>query len=260
MKAAELVKAGDLSAARAALVESVKGAPSDLARRFELGELLLVQGEWERADTHFDLISTQDPSWGAVVALIRQLIRAEIARREVFQQGRTPEIVGEATEEIALALRVLVEHRAGSEAAVALRSEGDESHAPLGGTLNERPFVGLRDLDDRTADVLEVLTSTGKYYWIPWRMVRSIALQPPKRLRDLVWRAAEVDVTDGPSGVVYIPAIYAPISEGAEDDHRLGRKTDWAEDRGLTCGIGLRCLLVGDDVVPLDEIETLEVS
>ncbi len=128
------------------------------------------------------------------------------------------------------------------------------------GRLNDVPFEGVRDLDDRVADALEVLTSTGKYYWIPWTRVSSLTLPPPERLRDLIWRKAELEVSEGPSGVVYIPATYLAQPGEATALQRLGRETDWVEQGGLTRGLGQRCLLVGEDIVPLSDIQTLVVE
>jgi type VI secretion system protein ImpE len=117
------------------------------------------------------------------------------------------------------------------------------------------------DGDDRIADVLEILTSTGKYVWASYDQIGALELQPIEHPRDRIWRPAELDLTDGPTGVVYLPMIYPPAA-GAPmtDSHRLGRETDWVEAGGLSCGVGLKCLLIGDELVALGEIETLSVD
>lgn len=258
-KSAELIKAGDLAGARAELVAQVKARPTDAALRFEFAELLLVLGEWDRADNQFDLVSTQDVSYGMLVALIRQLIRGELARAEVFTAGRTPELIGDATEEVEAALKLLLELREGGDAG-AVREAADAAAPSLSGTVDGKAFAGIRDLDDRTADVLEVLTSTGKYYWIPWSRIRSLELKAPERLRDLVWRAADLDVADGPEGVVYIPATYVAQAEEQTGASRLGQETRWVEEGGIVRGVGLRCLLAGEDEVALSEFTTLALD
>lgn len=259
-QAADFIKAGRLDEARALLLAGVKARPTDVAQRFELAELMLLQGDWEKADTQFDLVSTQDPSFGVLVALIRQLIRAEIARREVFADGRTPELLGDATPEIEASLRILLALRNGEEAGPIREAADDLQTPPLVGDLNGDRFEGLRDLDDRVAGVLELLTSTGKYYWVPWERVRSMELRAPERLRDLVWREAEVDVVDGPNGVVYIPCNY--VAAGAEEtpETRLGRETVWVEDHGVVRGVGQRCLLVGEEMTALSDFTELLVA
>ncbi|WP_309644014.1 type VI secretion system accessory protein TagJ [Phenylobacterium sp.] len=257
--AIEFLNSDDLGAARAMLQDRVKAKPSHVGHRFELAELLLVLGEWERADNQFDLIATQDLAYGLRVALIRQLIRGELARREVFAEGRTPDLIGDATAEVEAALKVLLELRTEGDPA-AVREAADLAATPLVGTIDGRPFVGVRDLDDRTAGVLEVLTSTGKYFWIPWASVRSLELKAPEHLRDLIWRPAELDVVDGPDGVVYIPTTYVAPEADKSAAHRLGRQTDWIDERGVVRGVGLRCLLVGDDVVSLAEFSDLSLE
>ena len=235
-----------LEDALASLQAEVKADPANSGLRFKFAETLLLTGAYERADTHLDLVSTQDPSLGLRVALIRQLIRAQLWRSEVFTQGRAPEVIGDVTPEVSIALKILMNQHDGSEAA-RLRTEADAAAVEIKGLMDDRPFSGLRDLDDRTADILEVLTSTGKYFWIPLRQIRSLDLQEPNHVRELVWRPATLDVADGPEGLVYIPSIYPPAGRPLDDDHRLGRKTpppppppppDWFDVNGLTVGVG----------------------
>ena len=107
----------------------------------------------------------------------------------------------------------------------------------------------MRDLDDRTADVLELLTPTGKYVWAPWSQVVSLTLRPLERPRERVWRPAELELRGAPSGVVYLPMIYPAPAEAMTDALRLGRETEWVDRAGLTCGLGQRCLLVGEEML-----------
>lgn len=254
--AGDLIQSGDLAAARAAALDAVKRAPADPAARLQLAEALILLGEWERVDTHLDLASTQDPSYGTTVALIRQLVRASAQREAVFTAGATPELVTEPTPAVEAALRILVAGREGGDAS-ALREAADEAAPDLSGVCDGQPFDALRDLDDRTAEVLEVLTPTGKYVWAPWSQVTSLQLKPVERTRDRIWRPAELDLKDGPSGVVYLPMIYPARPEAMTDPLRLGRETAWVEEGGLTCGLGQRCLLVGEEMVVFSSLGEL---
>lgn len=251
--AGEALKSGDLQGARAALVEGVKRAPADVGLRFRLAETLIACGDWERADGHLDLVMSQDTSWGPMVLVLRQLVRAAKHRDEVFEQGRAPDLVTPSTPEVERSLRILMETRTGADAA-ALRQAADEEGPAVTLEQDGRPVSPVRDLDDRTADVLEILTSTGKYVWAPWSAVVSLQLREAERPRDLVWRPAELELRDGPTGVVYLPMIYHAPREALTDAYRLGRETDWVERGGLTCGLGQRCLLLGDDVTPFSEV------
>ena len=257
--ASDLIRSGDLAAARAALLDSVKRAPADAAARLALAEVLILQGEWERADTHLDLASTQDPSYGTLVALLRQLLRAATQRDAVFASAATPDLVTDPTPAVEAALRILLAGREGEDAAD-LRQAADEAAPELAGTYDGVAFTTLRDLDDRTADVLEVLTPTGKYVWVPWTAVTSLQLRRVERPRDRIWRPAEIDVRDGPSGVVYLPMIYPARAEAMSDALRLGRETVWVEAGGLTCGLGQRCLLIGEEMVALSSLTELTLD
>ena len=53
---------------------------------------------------------------------------------------------------------------------------------------------------------------------------------------------------------------YAAPAAELTDPLRLARETDWTERAGLTCGLGQRCLLVGDDLVPFSSVGELSVT
>ena len=50
----------------------------------------------------------------------------------------------------------------------------EEQRVKLTGACDEQPFDDLRDVDELTSSFFEVLTSTGKYYWIPLERVESV--------------------------------------------------------------------------------------
>lgn len=255
--AAACRREGDLQGAIDALTQSVKARPADTALRMLLAEHLMLNGDLERADRLFDLAGTQDPSWIPMAALGRQLVRAEQARQDFYRTGGLPELLAEPTPAVETALKAVVMAREGAAAeALALLESGPEPDV-VRGTYNGAPFDGVCDLDPLTAPVLEVLANNGRFFWIPWSRVREIVLKPIERVRDIGWRPAEVEIIDGPTGVVYLPAIY-PFSATAEA--RLGRMTDWVETDGLSRGAGQRCLLVGDEEIGLHDLQTLSLQ
>jgi type VI secretion system protein ImpE len=261
--ASEHFQAGRLQEAIDAALGEVKKNPSDIDRRGLLAELLCFAGDWERADKQIDTIGHQDPQAIVGLSLIRQLIRAETSRQECFTQGRPPELLGEAPPALRHALEALAAERAGdAAAAAALLAEAEKLRIAVAGRSGEQAFADFRDLDDVTAGVFEVLTSTGKYFWIPIERVQSIEFHPPKRPRDLLWRQCEMSVEDGPHGDVYLPALYAPpAGEPLEDQLRLGRGTDWTGGDGAPMrGRGQRMFLVGDEAVPIMQLESLEFT
>lgn len=251
--AGALFRAGKLAAAIAAAGSAVRGNPGDLSNRILLAELLLFDANIERADVILDTASKTDPSAAVVIAEFRQLLRAETARRQYSREGRVPGFLGEPTKAMRAALAARVALRAGElEAAAQHVAEAEDLRPRVPGILcdanGEAAFDDFRDLDDLCAGFFEVLTTTGKYYWVPTERVASIEFHPPRRPRDLAWRRATMSVNAGPDGEVYLPAIYDSGMPDLLDQHRLGNATDWIGDEGgLVRGIGQRVFLAGDD-------------
>jgi type VI secretion system protein ImpE len=256
--AAELLRDGKLAEALTAAQNTVRKAPTDLGARILLAELLVFSGNLERADVLLDAASTIDPSTAVVVAEFRQLIRADMARRQLFRDGRVPELLSDPTEVQRLQLAALVALRANDPAEAAKNAAEAEAARPrVPGFHNDAPFDDLRDADDLLAGTWEVLTTTGKYFWIPAERVLSAEFHPPKRPRDLIWRRCSMSVAQGPDGEVYIPVIYAG-SDASSDLLKLGRETDWTDsDAGPVRGVGQRVLLCGDEDVAIMDLGTL---
>ena len=258
-KGSELFTAGDLTGAVVTLTDEVKRNPTDQQRRGLLAECLCLAGDLERADKQLDVLTNQDMEAAPALAMIRQVIRAELARREFYAEGRVPEFLGEPTPLLRKHLEASILLRDGELAeAGRLLAEAEEERQPQAGVCNGTAFDDFRDLDDLCACLLEVLTTTGKYYWVPIERVESIEFHAPERPRDLLWRRAHLIVQDGPDGEVFLPAIYAdPKGEGT-DQSRLGRSTDWVQTEGSpVLGVGQRTFLVGEAATPIMELETL---
>ncbi len=255
--AADLLRAGKLADALTAAQAAVRKAPSDLSARVLMAELLIFSGNLERADVLLDAMSTLDPSTGIVVAEFRQLIRADMARRQLFRDGRVPEVLSDLTEAQRLQLAALVALRDKDMAGAAKNAAAAEEARPrVPGFHNDQPFDDFRDADDLLAGNFEVLTTTGKYFWIPAERVLSAEFHPPKRPRDLIWRRVSMSVSEGPDGDVYIPVIYG-ATDPMTDLLRLGRETDWTDaDAGPVRGVGQRVFLCGEeDVAVMDLVK-----
>jgi type VI secretion system protein ImpE len=259
MNAKEYYEAGQLQEAVAAQTEAVKAHPTDVARRGFLCELLCFAGELERADLQLDAIGQQDPQSMLGVSLFRQLVRAEQARQQFYREGRLPEFLDRPAPVLQMHLEASICIREGKpEKAVPLLEEAEKQRTHVSGVFNGDPFDDLRDLDDLSAAFFEVLTTNGKYYWIPMEWVESLTCSPPSRPRDLLWRRAHMIVRDGPDGEVFLPALY-PGSHADDDDRiRLGRATDWRSQPGTPVrGVGQRMFLVGDQDRPILSIEEI---
>src|SRR5580698_8651212 len=159
--AAELLREGKLADALTAANAEVRKAPSDLGARILLAEMLVFSGNLERADVLLDAASTIDPSTAVVVAEFRQLIRADMARRQLFRDGRVPELLSDPTEVQRLQLAALVALRANDpEEAAKNAAAAEAARPPTPGFHNDKPFDDLRDADDLLAGNFEELTTT----------------------------------------------------------------------------------------------------
>ena len=257
--AGALFRAGNLAAAVDAANAAVRRAPADIAARVLLAELLVFAGNLERADVILDAASQVEPEAAVVVAEFRQLLRADMARRQLRRDGRVPEFLGEPTDTQRLQLAALVSLRAGDLGEAAKLAALAETGRPrVSGTAEGTAFDDFRDADDLCAGSFEVLTTTGKYYWIPTERVTSIDFHPPKRARDLMWRRATMSVRAGPDGDVYVPVVYGSEDAALADALKLGRETDWIEDGGPVRGQGQRLFLVGEEAVGMMDLATLE--
>lgn len=255
----ECYQAGKLTEAVAQATAAVKAKPTDAEARNFLCEMLCFAGDWERLDKQLDVIAHQDPDAMVGAALFRQLLRAETARSQFFSEGRLPDLLDQPPAAVRLALEASVLLRDGKAAdAAKLLAQAEEQRTKPRGTCNGKPFDDFRDCDDLLAPVLEVLTSTGKYYWIPVERVELIEFRTPARPRDLVWRRAHMIVRDGPDGEVYLPANYIGSSASADEQIRLGRYTEWngGEDSPVR-GLGQRTFMVGEEGRPILELQTV---
>ncbi len=259
--AGALFRAGNLAAAVDAANAAVRKAPTDIAARVLLAELLVFAGNLERADVILDAASQVEPEAAVVVAEFRQLLRADMARRQLRRDGRVPEFLGEPTDTQRLQLAALVALREGNTAEAAKLVAAAETGRPhVSGFAGDTAIDDFRDADDLCAGSFEVLTTTGKYYWIPTERVISVEFHPPKRARDLFWCRATMSVREGPDGDVYLPVVYGSEDAAVADMLKLGRETDWIEDGGPVRGVGQRLFLAGEEAVGIMDLTTLEFA
>jgi type VI secretion system protein ImpE len=259
MNVKELFDAGNLDEAVQAALAQVRLHPGDVPRRSTLAELLCWTGDLERADGQLETLGRQDPGSQFGVSLFRQLVRAAVARRQFYGEGRLPEFLGPPSPRLQLHLQASIALREDRPAEAAeLLAQAETQRLPTPGTCNGQAFDDFRDLDDVTASCFEVLTTTGKYYWVPMERVSEIEFQRPAGLRDLLWRRVRMMVRDGPDGEVFLPVLYAGSETDADPRVRLGRYSDWRGGDGAPVrGVGQRTFLAGEQDMSILEIESL---
>ncbi len=234
----------------------VKTAPSDKDARHLFIDLLILSGDYARADAQCNLAATFAPEDTMGFALLRNQLRAMAARSAWFDTAATPDFPNGPTALDQAALKVAVAHRDGSKDAAAELQSLEEIRGERPISWNGRSVSDFRDLDDRIPHALEVIMTGGAYLWIDFSRIAALRVEPISRPRDLAFRSAELELVDGAIATVLLPAIYHGTT-GAR--LLLGRETEWIDEpTGMTTGRGQKCFLAGDDVVSFHELETLE--
>lgn len=232
MNAAELYQAGRLDEAITALGDALRKDPTDARRRTFLFELLCFSGELERAEKQLGVLASasRESEMGALV--YRSALHAERLRRDAFGPAGLP---------------------ASTIDPPAVR-----------GTLNGEPFGALEDGDPRIGARLEVFAA-GQYTWLPFVHIARVTMEPPKRLRDLIWAPAIVQT--GPAfegmelGEVLLPVLTPEAHEHEDPAVRLGRMTDWMTlPDGRDAPVGLKLLNVDGEGVPILDLRELVID
>jgi len=231
VNARELFDAGKVREAEQQLTVYLRDHPTDMGQRTFLFELLCFSGDYDRAEKQLSVLAQGGTQAEMGAVLYYAALHAEKTRHEVFERQQFSK---------------------------------DVSVASPGGTLNGRPFQSLRDADPDLDARLEVFAA-GAYLWIPFEHLASVEMEPPRKLRDTLWRPAIVKA--GPSfegaelGEVLIPAVYPFSWRHPNEAVWLGRVTDWAaDDEGKEYPSGQKIWLLDGEEVPFLEIRSLEFS
>jgi type VI secretion system protein ImpE len=259
MLAEQSLRDGNIGEALAQLQDQVRKDPSNPKLRVFLFQLLAVQGEWDRALTQLNVAGDLDSGTLAMVQMYRAALECEAMRARVFAGERTPLIFGKPEQWIALVMEALKLTAQGHHAkAQALRDEAFETAPATSGQIDGQDFEWIADADMRLGPILEAVVN-GKYYWVPMHRIRSINLEKPEDLRDMVWAPCQFTWANGGQTVGVIPARYAGSESNDDPLIRLSRKTDWI-DAGddVYLGAGQRMFATDAGEYPL--LETRELT
>ncbi|MDH3496976.1 MAG: virulence protein SciE type [Gemmatimonadota bacterium] len=231
MNAQALFREGKLQEAIESLGGELRSNPTDAQRRTFLFELLCFAGNHDRAEKQLDVLAQGGKQAALGTLLYRSALHADRIRQEMFRTGDFPQVT-----------------RA----------------APVRGSVNGQAFESLVDADPRIGARIEVFAA-GQYMWLPLEHVATVRMQPPRRLRDLLWAPAVV--RPGPAfkelelGELLLP-VMAPLSWQHPDDAvRLGRVTEWTEvDGGQQAPVGQKLLLVDGEELPILELRELDIT
>lgn len=231
MNAQQLYEAGRLDEAVQALGSTLRADPANVRARTFLFELLLFGGDYDRAAKHLDIIADSSKEAGMGALMYRSALHAERMRQEMFANGLVSK---------------------------------PPADTRISGTLNGQPFTALTDADPRLGARLEVYAA-GQYTLLPFASLSEIHLEPPRRLRDLLWGSARIKAGPGlrdfEFGEVLVPAVSPLAWRHSDPEVRLGRAIAWEADaNGVEVPIGPKMLFVDDELVPLLEVRELTID
>jgi type VI secretion system protein ImpE len=259
--AQDLLKAGDLAGALAALQDNVRARPEDAKLRIFLFQLLCVQGNWERAIAQLKLCAQLDPSALPMAQTYREAIICEVFREKVFKGEKDALIFGEPQDWLALLAQALRALAKGDTAhAAQLREEAFEKAPAASGEIDGQDFEWIADADMRLGPVLEIVIN-GKYFWMPFNVLSSLRIEAPEDLRDTVWTAVNLTLNNGGELVGLVPTRYAGTVATGEDAMLLSRTTQWNDlGEGLFAGLGQRLLVTDAAEIPLMDARNIQFA
>jgi type VI secretion system protein ImpE len=230
MTATDLFQAGRLDEAVQALGVELRNDPTDSKRRTILFELLCFSGDYDRAEKQLDILadSSREAAMGSL--LYRAALQAERTRSRMFESGDFPHGAAPA----------------------------------ISGQVDGRECESIEDADPRLGARLEVYAA-GAYLWIPFEHISLLEIQPPKRLRDLLWIPAMLHT--GPAfkgrelGEVLLPVLTPLAWKHPDGQVRLGRQTQWQESAdGDAIPAGQKMFVADEKECPILEVRRLQFS
>ena len=261
MQTEELLGAGRLVEALTSLEAQIRTDPANAKLRVFLFQLLCVLGEWQRAMTQLNVAAELDAKNLLMACMCRPALNCEALRTEIFAGNRLPLIFGEPEEWVGWlvqANQMVAEEK--YQAAEELRNRAFETAPAIAGSIDGQQFEWICDADTRFGPVLEVIVD-GKYYWVPFTVIKRIRIDEPADLCDTVWIPAYFMWANGGESSGLIPVRY-PGSHACEDSAvRLARKTEWIEKPAQSyLGLGQRILATDKEEYPLLQIRQIDLN
>lgn len=258
------LRAGDVTGALEALRERLRREPTVPSLRVFYFQLLIITGDWDRAEQQLDTLKTFGTDHLPFVGVYRDAIKAERERLSVLATGSVPHLLGEPLPWMGALIEAARQLAQGHfEASAALRDEAFEQAPALAGTVHTEAgataFEWIADADTRFGPVLEVI-HRDRYAWLPWQHVRRIDIPAPTDLRDFVWTPAELSLTNGASLPTLIPSRYVG-SESGTAHLQLARQTEWQElPNSHWIGLGQKEFATDADQYPLLSLRSIVIG
>jgi type VI secretion system protein ImpE len=257
MSVTEALKQGHLVRARK-LQKATAEASGHAQDQLLLAELAVVAGKLNTAKRLFESIESDDPTWTDSLADFLAILQAEKRRRKL-KRSRT-EFTTELPVHAQSRIRTSQELLMGRGQSALKWCENAEEHSPeLQGHVDGREFSGLRDLDDRFGNILELFLGS-RYVIAPMERFNRIRFLPVLGHVDAVYRPVELRLLSGVIVPARMPLIY-PGTHEAKGYLSLGLDTELCSDEnGPVTGLGARTWWIGEDEIPLKECRQIDIQ
>jgi type VI secretion system protein ImpE len=249
---------GDLGAAIAAAIDTVKRNPTDVSARIFLFELSAFSGEWDRAEKQLDAIGHQNADAAIGSVIFRQNFQNERDRINTFEHSSRPGAITPIppyVEELVKAVDLV--RRNDTDAAREMLDKIEDERPAFAVELNGKRFEDFRDYNDLTMCFFEAFVKDN-YIWLPFEEVISVEFLERKSLRDVYWPQAKVELVNGSVGEMFFPALYVNSWKSSDDQVRLGRSVDWRDiGNDVFVGEGVRLFWADGEQIPAPEVKTI---
>jgi type VI secretion system protein ImpE len=251
-----LLREGDITGARTALVDIVRSRPGDAQARMFLFQLLAVAGEWDKAGAQLNALVQIDSEAQMLAVTYNQAMEGERLRAAVFAgQADMPLLLGEGGWADGVARAITLLARGDATSAGIARDEAFDSAPEMPGSVNGARFEWLADADSRFGPTFEAIVG-GRYGLIPFDQVSAIVSEGPRDLKDTIWYPVQIAFRDGHSAAAFLPARYPGSENSGDDAVRLGRVTNWLDCDWGQQGSGQKLLMFSEG----EELGLLEIQ
>lgn len=252
----ELLQAGDLAGARAALIEQVRANPADEQVRMFLFQLFALLGDWTRAKAQLETLAKISPEMRMLAVAYGQCIDAETERAAIMAGTQTMTFHHDYdwTPALAEALRL---GALGDPAAVEQRAAAFDAAPATSGVADGANFHWIADADMRFGPTIEAIIG-GRYALMPFAALETLEISAAQDLRDTIWAEAQFAIRNGPQFAGFIPVRYPGSEMAADTEIVRGLTTDWQESPSGEIGFGHRILTTSEGAdLPLLSVRSI---
>jgi type VI secretion system protein ImpE len=259
MEAETLLKGGDVAGARASLASLLRREPGNPAARQFFWQLIALHGEWEKAGTQLQALSTTEPKAMMMAGVYNQALAAMLVRDAVWAGRERPQsIVG--TEPWVEGLLDALHATCVQAADATARMEAALDAAPANsGSINGEAFGWVADADPRLGPMMEVIVGD-QYGFLPFAAVKRVVAKGPEDLRDLIWAQVDIELRSGQTSAAMLPVTYPGTGTSGDAALLLARATRWHDVAGLEIGVGQHLLSTDGPEVGLLELRQLVID